>query len=195
MSRAAAIVTNRGRRTCHAAIIARELGIPTVVGSGNATSVLTDGDVVTVSCAEGHSSYVYARALDYEVQRIVLDSMPVPPLKVMMDVANPERAFAFSRIPNDGVGLARVEFLINSVIGVHPRALLALDELPDDLKSEIQSRISGYPDGRSFFVEKLKEGVDDCCNVLPQTGKCQALGFQVERVCASRCSNLRKKTQ
>jgi pyruvate,water dikinase len=159
MGRASAIVTNRGGRTCHAAIIARELGIPAVVGSGNATSVLTDGEIVTVSCAEGESGFVYSGAIEFEVQRIELDSMPASPLKVMMNVANPERAFAFSQIPNDGVGLARLEFVINSGIGVHPRALLAMDTLPPEIRHDIEARIAGYPDGRAFFVDKLKEGV------------------------------------
>ncbi len=159
MGRASAIVTNRGGRTCHAAIIARELGIPAVVGSGNATTELTDGETVTVSCAEGDTGYVYPGAIEFEVQRIELDAMPPIPLKVMMNVANPERAFAFARIPNDGVGLARVEFVINSVIGVHPRALLEPDSLPQDIRAEVEDRIAGYPDGRTFFVDKLKEGV------------------------------------
>ncbi len=159
MGRAAAIVTNRGGRTCHAAIIARELGIPAVVGSNDATSVLTDGAEVTVSCAEGDSGYVYQGALDFEIQRIELDAMPPSPLKVMMNVANPERAFAFAQIPNDGVGLARVEFVINSVIGVHPRALLDMDTLPPDVREDVEHRIAGYESGRDFFVDKLKEGV------------------------------------
>lgn len=159
MGRAAAIVTNRGGRTCHAAIIARELGIPAVVGSGNATSLLKDGQTVTVSCAEGDTGYVFDGAVEFDVQQIELDSMPPSPLKVMMNVANPERAFAFSQIPNEGVGLARVEFVINSVIGVHPRALLEMDSLPPELREDVEARIAGYPDGRAFFVEKLKEGV------------------------------------
>lgn len=159
MSRAAAIVTNRGGRTCHAAIIARELGIPAVVGSRDATSVLIEGDVVTVSCAEGDTGFVYDGALPYEIQRVELDSMPRVPVKVMMNVANPDRAFAFSRLPNDGVGLARVEFIINNVIGVHPLALLGMSDLPVHLRDDIAGRISGYPDARTFFVEKLKEGV------------------------------------
>ncbi len=159
MKRAAAIVTDRGGRTCHAAIIARELGIPAVVGSGEATTRLVDGTMVTVSCAEGDTGFVYEGALDYELQRIELDAMPPVPVKVMMNVANPDGAFALSRIPNHGVGLARVEFIINNVIGVHPRALLAPTELADDVREEIERRIGGYADGRTFFVEKLKEGV------------------------------------
>ena len=159
MQRAAAIVTDRGGRTCHAAIIARELGIPAVVGTGDATSRLVDDIKVTVSCAEGDTGFVYEGALDFDVLRIELDAMPPVPVKVMMNVANPERAFAFSRLPNHGVGLARVEFIINNVIGVHPRALLAPASLGDDVREEIDRRIAGYADGRTFFVEKLKEGV------------------------------------
>jgi len=159
MKRASAIVTNRGGRTCHAAIIARELGIPAVVGTNNATTVLAQGTTVTVSCAEGDTGFVYEGALDFNIQRIELDAMPDIPLKVMMNVANPDRAFAFSRMPNDGVGLARVEFIINNMIGVHPLALLAHDALPDSVRSEIAERIAGYPHGRAFYVEKLKEGI------------------------------------
>ncbi len=159
MKRAAAIVTDRGGRTCHAAIIARELGIPAVVGTGEATSRLVDGIMVTVSCAEGDTGFVYEGALDFDLRRIELDAMPPVPVKVMMNLANPDRAFAFSRLPNHGVGLARVEFIINNVIGVHPRALLAPMDLADDVREEIDRRIAGYADGRTFFVEKLKEGV------------------------------------
>jgi pyruvate,water dikinase len=159
MQRAAAIVTDRGGRTCHAAIIARELGIPAVVGTGDATSRLVDDIKVTVSCAEGDTGFVYEGALDFDVLRIELDAMPPVPVKVMMNVANPDRAFAFSRLPNHGVGLARVEFIINNIIGVHPRALLAPTDLADDVREEIDRRIAGYADGRTFFVEKLKEGV------------------------------------
>jgi pyruvate,water dikinase len=159
MKRAAAIVTDRGGRTCHAAIIARELGIPAVVGSGDATSTLVDGMMVTVSCAEGDTGFVYEGIVDYDIQRVDLDTMPDIPVKVMMNVANTDRAFAFSSIPNDGVGLARLEFIINNVIGVHPRALLTSDPLPDDIQAEIDDRTAGYRDGRSFYVEKLKEGV------------------------------------
>ena len=159
MERAAAIVTDRGGRTCHAAIIARELGIPAVVGTGDATSRLVDDIKVTVSCAEGDTGFVYEGALDFDVLRIELDAMPPVPVKVMMNVANPDRAFAFSRLPNHGVGLARVEFIINNVIGVHPSALLAPTGLADEVREEIDRRIAGYADGRTFFVEKLKEGV------------------------------------
>jgi pyruvate,water dikinase len=159
MKRAAAIVTDRGGRTCHAAIIARELEIPAVVGTGDATERLVDGSTVTVACSEGDAGYVYDGAIPFEVRRIELDAMPEPPVKVMMNVANPERAFAFGRMPNQGVGLARVEFIINNVVGVHPRALLDYADLPADLKATIETRIAGYPDPATFFVHKLAEGV------------------------------------
>ena len=159
MKRAAAIVTNRGGRTCHAAIIARELGIPAVVGSGDATERLVDGTPVTVSCAEGDTGFVYEGALDYEIRRIELDAMPEPPVRIMLNVASPERAFTFARLPNHGVGLARVEFIINNVIGVHPQALLMPDALSDEVRLAVETRTAGYADGRTFFVEKLKEGV------------------------------------
>ncbi len=159
MKRAAAIVTNRGGRTCHAAIIARELEIPAVVGTGDATETLNDGASVTVSCAEGDTGFVYAGEVPFEVHTVELDAMPDPPLKIMMNVANPERAFAFSRIPNAGVGLARVEFVVNNVIGVHPKALLDHDALDEDLQAEIDRRTAGYPDPASFFSMKLAEGI------------------------------------
>ncbi|NNF65077.1 MAG: phosphoenolpyruvate synthase [Acidimicrobiia bacterium] len=159
MKRASAIVTNRGGRTCHAAIIARELEIPAVVGSGNATDVLESGTDVTVSCAEGDTGFVYPGLVDYDVQRIELDSMPPIDTKIMMNVASPDRAFSFARLPNAGVGLARVEFVINNVIGIHPKALIDYEDLPTELRTEIDSRIAGYPDPQTFFVEKLREGV------------------------------------
>ena len=159
MKRAAAIVTNRGGRTCHAAIIARELEIPAVVGAGDATDILADGDDVTVSCAEGDTGYVFEGVLDFAIRRIELDAMPTPPVRIMMNVANPERAFAFASLPNHGVGLARMEFIINNVIGVHPRALLDYDTLPPDLQAEIRRRGAGYADPVTFFVHKLAEGI------------------------------------
>jgi pyruvate, water dikinase len=159
MQRASAIVTNRGGRTCHAAIIARELSIPAVVGTSDGTRLLSDGREVTVSCAEGDTGYVYEGLLDYEILRVELDSMPEPPTKIMMNVASPDRAFSFSQLPNAGVGLARVEFVINNVIGVHPRALLDYPDLPPDVAAAVEARIAGYPDARSFFVDKLREGV------------------------------------
>ncbi len=159
MKRASAIVTNRGGRTCHAAIIARELSIPAVVGTGDGTSLLTDGVDVTVSCAEGDTGYVYEGILDHEVLRIELDSMPEPPTEIMMNVASPDRAFSFAQLPNAGVGLARVEFVINNVIGVHPRALLDYPDVPPDVAAQIENRTAGYPDARTFFVDKLREGV------------------------------------
>jgi len=159
MKRAAAIVTNRGGRTCHAAIIARELGIPAVVGCGNATSQVREGAEVTVSCAEGDSGYVYEGLLDFERRQIELDTLPPIPVKIMMNVGNPDRAFDFAGIPNRGVGLARLEFIINRMIGVHPRALLEFDSLSADLKEQIRSQMAGYADPVSFFVDKLAEGI------------------------------------
>ncbi len=159
MKRAAAIVTNRGGRTCHAAIIAREMNIPAVVGTGNATRELRDGDVVTISCAEGDTGRVYAGTPKFEVKRIELDNMPEIPTKIMMNVASPDRAFSFANLPGAGVGLARLEFIINNVIGIHPKALLDFDQLDGELKAEIERRIAGYAGPQDFFREKLAEGV------------------------------------
>jgi pyruvate,water dikinase len=159
MKRAAAIVTNRGGRTCHAAIIARELGVPAVVGCGNATESVQDGAEITVSCAEGDTGYIYEGKLPFEVKRFELDHMPALPVKIMMNVGNPDRAFDFASIPNQGVGLARLEFVINNMIGVHPRALLEYDRLPGDLKAEIAPRIAAYRSPREFYVAKLTEGI------------------------------------
>jgi len=159
MKRASAIVTNRGGRTCHAAIIARELGVPAVVGCGDATDTVADGTPVTVSCSEGDTGYVYDKDLPFEVSRIELDSMPEIPVKVMMNVGNPERAFASSRLPHHGVGLARLEFIINNMIGVHPQALLDYETLPEDLKGQIEPRIAGYDGPRNYFIRRLAEGV------------------------------------
>ncbi|QLG11485.1 phosphoenolpyruvate synthase [Deinococcus sp. D7000] len=159
MKRASAIVTNRGGRTCHAAIIARELGIPAVVGSGNATRELKSGQTVTVSCAEGDTGYVYEGQRDFKVHRIELDAMPDVPMKIMMNVASPDRAFSFAALPNEGVGLARVEFICSNVIGVHPRALLDYPDVPQDVKAAIDERIRGYASPRDFFRDKLMEGV------------------------------------
>ncbi|TCW32334.1 phosphoenolpyruvate synthase [Gulbenkiania mobilis] len=159
MKRAAAIVTNRGGRTCHAAIIARELGIPAVVGCGDATDVLRDGMQVTVSCAEGDTGNIYDGLLDVEIIELELDKMPKSPVKIMMNVGNPELAFDFAQLPNEGVGLARLEFVINRQIGIHPKALLEFDKLPADLKATISDRIAGYPSPVDFYVEKLAEGI------------------------------------
>jgi len=159
MKRAAAIVTNRGGRTCHAAIIARELGIPAVVGCREATDAVKDGQEVTVSCAEGDTGYVYEGVLGIEEQQIQLDSMPPAPVKIMMNVGNPDRAFAFAALPHHGVGLARLEFIINRMIGVHPRALLEFDELDVELQSQIKQQIAGYADPTSFYIDKLCEGI------------------------------------
>jgi len=159
MKRAAAIVTDRGGRTCHAAIIARELGIPAVVGCGDATRTVPDGKPVTVSCAEGDTGFIFDGELDYEEQTIELDQMPDIPVKIMMNVGNPDRAFDFAGIPHHGVGLARLEFIINRMIGVHPRALLEFDSLSNELKQTISAQMAGYDDPVEFFVRKLAEGI------------------------------------
>jgi pyruvate,water dikinase len=159
MKRAAAIVTNRGGRTCHAAIIARELGVPAVVGCRDATEVLRDGQSVTVSCAEGDTGHVYEGVLDFDSQLIELAALPAAPVRIMMNVGNPDRAFAFAALPHQGVGLARLEFIINRMIGVHPRALLEFDSLAPDLKATIRQQMAGYDDPVSFYVDKLCEGI------------------------------------
>ena len=159
MKRSAAIVTNRGGRTCHAAIIARELGIPAVVGCGDATRRIRDGQDITVSCAEGDTGYVYEGQLEFEHKQIELDSLPKIPVKIMMNVGNPDRAFDFASIPNHGVGLARLEFIINRMIGVHPRALLEFDSQSNEIKEQIRTQIAGYADPVTFFIEKLSEGI------------------------------------
>jgi len=159
MKKAAAIVTNRGGRTCHAAIIARELGIPAVVGCGNATELLATGQEVTVSCAQGETGFIYEGELEFEVRRSAVDGLPTLPLKIMMNVGNPDRAFDFACIPNEGVGLARLEFIINKMIGIHPKALLNYSEQSDELKADIDQRIVGYKDPVEFYIEKLTEGI------------------------------------
>jgi len=159
MKRASAIVTNRGGRTCHAAIIARELGIPAVVGCGDATDILKEGQDVTVSCAEGDTGMVYDGKLVFDIQKNSIESMPDLPFKIMMNVGNPDRAFDFQALPNAGIGLARLEFIINRMIGVHPKALLNYETLPKDVKQAVQRRISGYAGPVEFYIEKLVEGV------------------------------------
>jgi pyruvate, water dikinase len=159
MKRAAAIVTNRGGRTCHAAIIARELGIPAVVGCIDATQRIHEGQEVTVSCAEGDTGQVYEGLLEFERKQIELDSLPKIPVKIMMNVGNPDRAFDFAAIPNHGVGLARLEFIINRMIGVHPRALLEFDRLDGEVQQQIRTQMAGYSDPVGFYVEKLAEGI------------------------------------
>jgi pyruvate,water dikinase len=159
MKRSAAIVTNRGGRTCHAAIIARELGIPAVVGCGDATQQLRDGQPVTVSCAEGDTGYVYEGALSFECTEVEAGALPDIPVKIMMNVANPDRAFDFASLPHRGVGLARLEFIINRMIGIHPRALLELDKLDGDTRERVLAQTAGYSDPAAFFVDKLSEGV------------------------------------
>lgn len=159
MKKAAAIVTNRGGRTCHAAIIARELGVPAVVGCGDATQRLTDGIEATVSCAEGDTGHIYNGSLEYEHKIVQLDSMPDVPLKIMMNVGNPDRAFDFTQLPNEGIGLARLEFIINRMIGIHPKALLNFDSLDEDLQETIRDRTAGYADPVQFYVDRLAEGI------------------------------------
>ncbi|PYY71013.1 phosphoenolpyruvate synthase [Pseudomonas jessenii] len=159
MKRASAIVTNRGGRTCHAAIIARELGIPAVVGCGNATQLLKDGQGVTVSCAEGDTGFIFEGELGFDIKKNSVDAMPDLPFKIMMNVGNPDRAFDFAQLPNAGVGLARLEFIINRMIGVHPKALLNYDGLPLEIKESVDKRIAGYDDPVGFYVEKLVEGI------------------------------------
>ncbi len=159
MKRASAIVTDRGGRTCHAAIIARELGIPAVVGCGNATDILKENQNVTVSCAEGDTGLIYEGSLDFELKENTVESMPAIPFKIMMNVGNPDRAFDFRSLPNEGVGLARLEFIINRMIGVHPKALLNFDGLPQDIRQTVEKRIAGYSSPVDFYVDKLVEGI------------------------------------
>lgn len=160
MKRASAIVTNRGGRTCHAAIIARELGIPAVVGCGDATRVITEGSEVTVSCAEGENGYIYEGILGFEKTSLNVDTMPDLPVKVMLNVGNPERAFDFQSIPNSGVGLARLEFLISNTIGIHPKALLQYDQLTDvKLKEYIREKTAAYASPVEYYIERLREGI------------------------------------
>lgn len=159
MKRASAIVTNRGGRTCHAAIIARELGIPAVVGCHDATNTVKPNTEVTVSCAEGDTGYIYEGKLPFEISKVELDNMPAIPLKIMMNVANPDRAFDFQSLPHAGIGLARVEFIISQMIGIHPNACLAFDEQSREIQKKIQDKIKGYASAKQFYIDKLAEGV------------------------------------
>ena len=159
MKRASAIVTNRGGRTCHAAIIARELGIPAVVGCGDATDVLQEGHQVTVSCAEGDEGRIYDGLIETEVEEVHRGVMPEIGLKIMMNVGNPQLAFDFSQIPNNGVGLARLEFIINNNIGIHPKAVLDYPNVDGELKVAVESAARGHASPRAFFVEKLADGI------------------------------------
>ncbi len=169
MKRAAAIVTNRGGRTCHAAIIARELGIPAVVGCGNATDLIKANTEVTVSCAEGDTGFIYEGLLDFDILTSRVDAMPELPLKVMMNVGNPDRAFDFARLPHAGIGLARLEFIINRMIGVHPKALINYDAQTPDIKTEIDEMMAGYPSPVEFYIEKLVEGISTLgCAFAPE---------------------------
>ena len=159
MKRASAIVTNRGGRTCHAAIIARELGVPAVVGTSDASEILKNGQAVTVSCAEGEEGFIYEGIQEFVINKIDLEEMPELPFKIMLNVGTPDRAFDFSFLPNHGVGLARIEFIINRSIGIHPKALLQYNKQTDEVKQQINERINGYADPVSFYIEKLTEGI------------------------------------
>ncbi len=159
MKRASAIVTNRGGRTCHAAIIARELGIPAVVGCGNATDQLKDGTLVTVSCAEGDTGRIYDGLLETEVTEVIRGTMPEIATKIMMNVGNPQLAFDFAQLPNQGVGLARLEFIINNNIGVHPKAILDYPNIDADLKKAVESVARGHASPKAFYIDKVTEGV------------------------------------
>ena len=159
MKRASAIVTNRGGRTCHAAIIARELGVPAVVGCGDATEVLKDGALVTVTCSEGDTGYIYDGLLETEVSDVVRGELPPCPVKITMNVGNPQLAFDFAQMPNSGVGLARLEFIINNNIGVHPKAILDYPNIDSDLKKAVESVARGHASPRAFYVDKLTEGI------------------------------------
>ncbi|TMP41383.1 phosphoenolpyruvate synthase [Pseudoalteromonas citrea] len=169
MKRAAAIVTNRGGRTCHAAIIARELGIPAVVGCGNATDLIKNNQEVTVSCAEGDTGFIYEGQLDFDIISSRVDTMPDLPMKIMMNVGNPDRAFDFAKLPHAGIGLARVEFIINRMIGVHPKALINFDDQPAELQAEIKEIIAGYESPVEFYISKLVEGISTLgCAFAPE---------------------------
>jgi len=159
MKRASAIVTNRGGRTCHAAIIAREMGIPAVVGCGDATKKIAEGELVTVSCAEGDTGFVYKGELGFSINELNVQAMPALPFAIMMNVANPERAFDFCKLPNEGIGLARLEFIINRMIGIHPKALLEFDSLSDVLKTRISELTAAYSSPVEFYVQRLAEGI------------------------------------
>ena len=159
MKIASGIVTNRGGRTCHAAIIARELGIPAIVGCNTATKFILNNSKITVSCGEGNEGRVYKGELDYKVEKVKFGSMPEVPVKIMMNVGNPDKAMSFSMLPNEGVGLARVEFIINKMIGIHPKALLDTTAIDKQTAKKIQAKINGYSDARTFFIEKLSEGI------------------------------------
>ncbi len=159
MKKSSAIITNRGGRTCHAAIIARELGVPAVVGCGDATELVVDGSEVTVSCSEGDEGHIYEGLLDFDYNVRQMNEMPEIPVKIMMNVGNPDRAFTFGQLPNDGVGLARLEFIINNMVGIHPKALMNADEMPDDVKKVIDEKTTAYGDPVEYYVSRIAEGV------------------------------------
>jgi pyruvate,water dikinase len=180
MKLASAIVTNRGGRTCHAAIIARELGIPAVVGCGDATSTLMDQALVTVSCSEGDTGYIYDGLLDTEVTQVERGVMPPIATKIMMNIGNPSLAFDFAQLPNSGVGLARLEFIINNNIGVHPKAILDYPQLDADLKKAVESVARGHASPRAFFVDKVAEGIATIADLLAKACDCSLVGLQIE---------------
>ncbi len=159
MKRASALVTNRGGRTCHAAIIARELGIPAIVGAVNATDMLREGEIVTVSCAEGESGFVYHGAIEYDVNTQAQAALAPAPCKIMLNVGNPDMAFGFAKTPNDGVGLARLEFVINNMVGIHPKAILNASAMPSAIQAVIKNRSRGYASPKQFYIDKVAEGV------------------------------------
>jgi pyruvate,water dikinase len=159
MKKSSAIITNRGGRTCHAAIIARELGVPAVVGCGDATEVIADGSEVTVSCSEGDEGHIYAGLLEFEHSVRQMNEMPEIPVKIMMNVGNPDRAFSFGQLPNAGVGLARLEFIINNMVGIHPKALMNADQMSDDVQKVIHDRTTAYGSPLEYYVSRITEGV------------------------------------
>ena len=182
MKRASAIVTNRGGRTCHAAIIARELGIPAVVGCGDATERLMEGDKVTVSCAEGDTGNIYEGLLEVKTEQVVRGALPEIPVKIMMNVGNPQLAFDFQSIPNQGVGLARLEFIINNNIGIHPKVVLEYPNVPGELRDAVERLSAGYPSAKAFFERKIAEGGYDRCSLLSEEGHCSSFRLQVQRI-------------
>ena len=183
MKRASAIVTNRGGRTCHAAIIARELGIPAVVGCGDATERLMEGDKVTVSCAEGDTGNIYEGLLEVKTEQVVRGALPEIPVKIMMNVGNPQLAFDFQSIPNQGVGLARLEFIINNNIGIHPKVVLEYPNVPGELRDAVERLSAGYPSAKAFFERKIAEGVATiAASLLSEEGHCSSFRLQVQRI-------------
>ena len=179
MKRASALVTNRGGRTCHAAIIARELGIPAIVGSVNATKLLNNGDLVTVSCSEGETGIVYQGELKYDITTQDDGKLNKPPVKLMMNVGNPDMAFTFAQTPNHGVGLARLEFVINNMIGIHPKAILNYNAMPEDIQKAIDYRSKGYKNPKDFYISKITEGVATIASAF-YPSSCNTQNFRLQ---------------